>query len=87
MSEQSPDFDVTNIDSDPDPFANAKTVPGLDHLGRAIVDESGVPSGSPANYEALRGRTGNEPDAATVAEIVNSIAAEFPPETISDDEE
>lgn len=76
-----------NLDSDADDFADAKPVPGLEHLGRAIVDEAGVPSGSPANYEALRGRTGREPDAAQIADIVDSIAAEFPAASISDDDE
>lgn len=40
---------------------NAQPVPGLEHLGRAIVDERGMPSGSPANYEYLRGSDGLTP--------------------------
>ena len=37
-------------------FKNAKVLPNLSHLGRAIVDGNGVPSGSPANFENLRGK-------------------------------
>lgn len=44
-----------------DAFANAEVVPGLEHLGKAIVDERGAPSGSPANYEKLRGWDGLAP--------------------------
>lgn len=73
--------------SAPDPFANAKPVPGLEHLGRAVVDENGAPSGSPANYEATRGRTGKEPDAAAIADMVDKIGAEFAAGITDDDEE
>lgn len=38
-----------------DPFEGYSPLPGLEHLGRHITDPSGMPSGSPANFEALRG--------------------------------
>lgn len=41
-------------------FEGCKPLKGAEHLGRAIVDKNGFPSGSPANYETLR--------VATVAE-------------------
>jgi hypothetical protein len=41
---------------EPDPFANASPLPGLEALGRAVVDAYGNPSGSPANFEALAGK-------------------------------
>ncbi len=67
-----------------DPFRDGIIIKGLDHLGRAIVDASGVPSGSPANYEALRGAThpSGLPVAAQAVADVESIIArlrqEFP---------
>lgn len=60
-------------------FEGKEAIPGLEHLGRAIVDENGVPSGSPANYENLRGRTA--PGTAPVASIedqLSKILEEFP---------
>lgn len=62
-------------------FDGREAIPGLEHLGRAIVDESGVPSGSPANYENLRGRTA--PGTAPVADVqeqVRKLLEEFPAE-------
>lgn len=61
-------------------------VPGLEHLGRAIVDEAGIPSGSPANYENTRGIRSNIP-LPNVADIVTAINSDFdallnPPEPV-----
>ena len=44
-----------------DVFEGKDPVEGLEVLGRAIVDSNGVPSGSPANYEELRGKNGLPP--------------------------
>lgn len=59
---------------------NAKPVETLEHLGRAIVDLNGVPSGSPANYENLRGETAFKPvDVAAIVEgIANDPALQLP---------
>lgn len=65
--------------SENDPFANAVTVPGLEHLGRAIVDEAGVPSGSPANFEATRGKGAEPLTPEAYADIVTAIAADLDP--------
>lgn len=59
---------------------HGEILPGLEHLGRAITDENGVPSGSPANYENLRGKTGNEISDADKQRILDDLAAEFPKE-------
>lgn len=58
----------------------AQAVPGLEHLGRAIVDDRGAPSGSPANYENLRGSDGLKPvDIAAEAEkLANDPALQLP---------
>lgn len=42
-------------------FEGRNPIPGYEHLGAAITDLHGHPSGSPANYESLRGQTGEEP--------------------------
>lgn len=55
-------------EADADPFAGYEPFPGLEHLGRAITDAQGQPSGSPANYEALRGR-GDPAQAAVSAPV------------------
>lgn len=60
-------------DSDPDPFAGASPLPGLEHLGRAIVDEQGMPSGSPANYEATRGKTGREAEPEAIQGAIDNL--------------
>jgi len=44
-----------------DIFEDKEPFEGLEPLGRAIVDKNGVPSGSPANYENLRGNNGLPP--------------------------
>lgn len=49
----------------------AQQIEGLEHLGRAIVDAAGVPSGSPANYEKLRGATGQKP--VDVAPVIDRL--------------
>jgi hypothetical protein len=59
-------------------WSQHSTVPGLEHLGRAIVDANGIPSGSPANYENERGATGVPvitPEG--VADIVSQINESF----------
>jgi hypothetical protein len=38
-----------------DPFEGCPVIPGLEELGRAILDADGQVSGSPANWETLRG--------------------------------
>lgn len=53
-------------------------LPGLEHLGRAITDDAGVPSGSPANFENLRGKTGTEISDQDRDRIMADLAAEFP---------
>lgn len=58
-------------------WAEHSTVAGLEHLGRAIVDANGQPSGSYANFENLRGITGEQP-LRPVADVVTSIAQEIP---------
>lgn len=60
---------------EPDPFENAETVPGLEHLGRAIVDGQGQPSGSPANYEATRGKS-HEP-LPPAEDVIEAIKAQL----------
>jgi hypothetical protein len=45
-----------------DPFEGCEPLPGREELGRAIKDKSGAPSGSPANYEFLRGSTERDPE-------------------------
>jgi hypothetical protein len=53
-----------------------RVVPGLENLGRAIVDPSGVPSGSPANFEKTRGMAsiGEPPN---IADVITALAEEF----------
>lgn len=64
-----------------DPFVGYGTLEGLEHLGRHIVDPDGQPSGSPANFEYMRGTT--HPDgrlaqaAAADRETIAAIAAEY----------
>lgn len=62
---------------DEDPFAGTAPIPGLEALGRAIVDEAGVPSGSPANFEATRGKGGPIITAEDQARIVADIERDF----------
>lgn len=59
-------------------FDGKEPIPGLEHLGRAIVDEAGIPSGSPANWENLRGKTGTEISDEEKARIMADLAAAFP---------
>lgn len=61
-----------------DVFKDAQPIPGLEHLGRAIVDANGVPSGSPANFEATRGKGEMPLNPQAYADIVAAIAAENP---------
>lgn len=65
----------------PDDFEAAGVIPGLEHLGRAIVDAAGVPSGSPANFEALRGAQGaGAQEAPDIEAQVRAILEQFPAE-------
>lgn len=57
----------------PDPFEGKEPVPGLEHLGRAIVDMNGQPSGSMANYERTRDISYVPPTPEELAEQVSSI--------------
>lgn len=59
-------------------FEGTKEVEGLESLGRAIVDAQGAPSGSPANYENLRGKSGQEIiTAEDKARMVADLQSEF----------
>lgn len=64
---------------DTDPFEGHSPLPGkLASLGRHIVDASGQPSGSPANFEALRGKSyENLPTAEDAAATIAALEAEF----------
>lgn len=64
---------------DTDPFEGHSPLPGkLASLGRHIVDASGQPSGSPANFEALRGKSyENLPTAEDAASTIVALEAEF----------
>lgn len=67
-------MDRVNSYRDPD-FDGSAPLPGYEHLGRAIVDADGQPSGSEANYEYLRGS--RHPDghvAARAALTAESLA-------------
>jgi len=68
--------------SDVDVFEGTNPVTGLEHLGRAIVDKNGIPSGSPANYENLRGKGGEDDSLPDVQDVIAALQAEFgkPPE-------
>lgn len=60
-------------------FVGMPVIKGLEHLGRAIVDDAGVPSGSPANYEATRGSTGAKSISdGERARIMADLADAFP---------
>lgn len=60
-----------------DVFKGMSPVAGLEHLGRAIVDKHGIPSGSPANYEQLRGKGAEEVALPDVNDVVAALQAEF----------
>lgn len=61
-----------------DPFRHAQPFPGLENLGAAIVDANGIPSGSPANYETLRGAGGDAaPADFDLPTLAQRIAADF----------
>ena len=62
---------------EPDPFEGYAPLEGLEHLGRHIVDANGQPSGSPANFEHVRG-TGAVPLGATAyGDVLSALQAEF----------
>lgn len=60
-----------------DIFEGHDVIPGLEHLGRAIVDKNGIPSGSPANYENLRGKGVPEEDLPDPQAVIAALQAEF----------
>jgi len=62
-----------------DPFEGHAPLPGrLASLGRHITDARGMPSGSPANFEALRGKNYEDlPGVEDVASAVAALEAEF----------
>lgn len=64
---------------DTDPFEGHDVLsPALAHLGRHIRDANGAPSGSPANFEALRGKVyENLPGNKDIDAMVSAIEAEF----------
>jgi hypothetical protein len=66
-----PEQEISEVD-----WSAHSEVPGLEHLGKAIVDDNGQPSGSPANYERTRGSRGAQ-DLPNVSELVTAINAEF----------
>lgn len=57
-----------------DVFEGSIPLAGLEPLGRHIRDPFGVPSGSPANFEALRGRADPSEMRMTQGEIDRIIA-------------
>lgn len=65
---------MTNENAEVDPFEGYSPLPGLEHLGRHITDANGMPSGSPANFEATRGKGGtyipSEEDKAKAVELL-----------------
>lgn len=63
--------------TDVDPFAGFAPLPGLEHLGRHITDPQGMPSGSPANFENLRGKGTPALNRAAYADVVSALATEF----------
>lgn len=70
-------------------FDGCEPLPGAEQFGRAIVDANGVPSGSPANYEYLRGAapgalTGPELEQAIGAAITSAVAAVAAPDPDAD---
>lgn len=72
--------------SEIDPFEGREPIAGLEHLGRAIVDEAGQPSGSPANYEATRGKGAYAPTeedrAAAIATLQNDAGLAIEPAAV-----
>ncbi len=79
---------LSDVIAEDDPFKEAEALPGHENLGRVITDSNGQLSGSPANYEALRGRN---PEAEAAAElpqvtqasidsVVSNILAELQPD-------
>lgn len=62
--------------SESDPFEGYEPIPGLEHMGRAIVDANGMPSGSPANFEASRGKGAYVPTEEDRSAMIAMIAAE-----------
>jgi hypothetical protein len=68
---------MTKEETIPDPFEGYEPLEGLEHLGRHIVDAQGQPSGSPANFENVRG-TGNEPlNKTAYKDVLSALKKEF----------
>lgn len=68
------------MDNTVDEFAGHTPLKGLEHLGRHIRDQHGAPSGSPANFENLRGvvdPTAQVPTAEEIAAAESLIAADM----------
>lgn len=64
-----------------DPFEGCEPIEGLEHLGRAIRGKDGQISGSPANYEATRGKPAYplptaEDAAAAIAKINETFSGD-----------
>lgn len=59
-----------------DPFEGCSEIEGLEHLGRAIVDANGIPSGSPANFEATRGKGAYVMSEQDRAKIIAALAVD-----------
>jgi hypothetical protein len=55
-----------------DPFEGYEPIPGLEELGRAIRDKDGNLSGSPANYELIRGSKESSIDPSILLEAINT---------------
>lgn len=67
-----------------DPFEGTEPVAGLEHLGRAILDKNGQVSGSPANYEATRGKLSYPlPTAEDAAAAIARINETFGSDSLS----
>ncbi len=82
--------DVAELDEvlkEKDPFEGHDVVPGLEHLGRVIKNSQGHLSGSPANYEALRGKSSEQiVTEGEAVEEVERILAMYPAPEEEDEE-
>lgn len=74
-----------------DRFEGYSPIPGMEHAGRAIVDQYGEPSGSPANYENFAGSP--HPDgwpairqATAQSPTLDAVKALFAPRQVEVDE-
>lgn len=78
VNEETSSSDISaGQEQEPTPdWSKLSPVQGLEHLGAAIVDANGIPSGSPANYETTRGQTG-EPPLPNPSDVIAAINTEF----------